>query len=187
VTSAVRLLQRAHHCAGSMTTNVNHLSRPLLAGLLALGLAVGLSACSGSHDAATGGSAASSSLGAQWGNCIRSAGFSVDDPSDDEVTHGAVKTPAGVDQDRYRAAADKCARELGVHRPDAAEKEKWARQYDQVASCIRDAFPDFPEQQPGSIGWDSETYPTSEDPSFEQRAGECMQKYAPDTKTQHAG
>ena len=187
MTSAVRLPQRALSCAGSMTTTLRPSSRPLLAGLLALGLAIGLSACSGSHGAAPGGSAASSSLGAQWGACMRSAGFSVEDPSDDEVTHGTVKTPAGVDQGRYQVAAVKCGKELGVQPPDAAEKEKWARQYDQVASCIRDAFPDFPEQEPGSIGWDSEEYPTSDDPAFKQRAGECMQEYAPDTKTQHVG
>jgi hypothetical protein len=118
---------------------------------------------------------------------MRAAGLSVEDPSDDEVTHGTVKTPAGVDQGRYQVAAVKCGKELGVQPPDAAEKEKWARQYDQVASCIRDAFPDFPEQEPGSIGWDSDTYPTSEEPAFKQRNAECMQKYAPDTKTQHVG
>jgi hypothetical protein len=118
---------------------------------------------------------------------MRSAGFSVDDPSDDEVTSGVVTTPPGVDQTRYQVAAAQCGRELGVQPPDAADEEKWNRQYDQVSSCIRDAYPDFPEQRPGVIEWDSETYPTSDDPAFKQRNAECMRKYAPDTMTQHIG
>lgn len=118
---------------------------------------------------------------------MRSAGFSVEDPSDDEVTHGVVVTPPGVDQGRYQVAAGKCGRELGVQPPDEAEKAKSARQFDQVSSCIRDAFPDFPEQEPGTIAWDAETYPTSEEPAFKQRNAECMRKYAPDATTQHVG
>ncbi|PZE86217.1 hypothetical protein DEI91_03675 [Curtobacterium sp. MCBD17_032] len=118
---------------------------------------------------------------------MRSAGFEVQDPSDDQVSSGTVTLPADADQEHARAAADECAEHLGVHGADSAMKQKWIREYDQVASCIRDAYPDFPEQPPGQVGWDDEEYPPAADPAFQQRADECTRKYSPDTKTQSVG
>ncbi|PYY33843.1 hypothetical protein DEJ16_03195 [Curtobacterium sp. MCJR17_055] len=170
-----------------MTTTPRSSSRPLFAGLLALGLVTGLSACTGAPSSAAGTADADAGLGSRWGACMRSAGFSVEDPSDDQIRSGTITSPSGVDQDRFRSAADQCAEDLGVHGADSASKEKWIREYDQVASCIRDAYPDFPEQRPGVIEWDREEYPPAGDPAFQQRADECTRKYSPDTKTQSVG
>jgi hypothetical protein len=115
---------------------------------------------------------------------MRSAGFTVDDPSDDQVSSGTITSPAGSDQERFRSAADRCAEDLGVHRADSATKEKWNREYDQVASCIREAYPDYPEQDPGTVSFGSDDYPTAADPAFQERAEECLHRYSPDTKTQ---
>lgn len=191
VTSAVPLPQCPDRCAGSMTTTPRSTGRPLLAGLLALGLAAGLSACAGSPNAAPGSAAAdagspeaAAGLGAKWGACMRSAGFTVEDPDDDQVRSGTITSPAGADQERFRTAADRCADDLGVHRADSAMKEKWNREYDQVASCVREAYPDFPEQQPGSISFNPSEYPPAGEPAFQDRADECLAKYSPDTKRQ---
>jgi hypothetical protein len=167
-----------------MTTTKESSSRPLLAGLLALGLATGLSACAGVPNSIAGTSGADAGLGPRWGACMRSAGFSVEDPSDDQVSAGTITSPAGVDQERFRSAADQCAHDLGVHGADSAMQQKWIREYDQVASCIREAYPDFPEQRPGVLEWDRDEYPPAADPAFRQRADECTKKYSPDTKTQ---
>lgn len=115
---------------------------------------------------------------------MRSAGFTVEDPSDDQVSSGTVTSPAGADQERFRSAADRCADDLGVHRADSATKEKWNREYDQVASCVRETYPDFPQQQPGSISFNPDEYPPAGEPAFQERADECMAKYSPDTKRQ---
>jgi hypothetical protein len=193
VTWSVPLPQRAPRCAGSMTTTTTTRTtrrppaRPLVAGLLALGLAAGLAACSGTSDTAAGAADAASGLGAEWGACMRSAGFTVEDPSDDQVRSGTVTSPRGVDQERFRSAADRCATDLGVPRADSATKDKWTREYDQVASCVREAYPDFPEQQPGGISFIPSEYPPAGEPEFQKRADECMKKYSPDTKTQSVG
>jgi hypothetical protein len=170
-----------------MATTKRSSSRPLLAGLLAFGLATGLSACAGVSTSTAGTADADAGLGAQWGACMRSAGFSVEDPSDDQVSSGTITSPAGVDQERFRSAAGRCSQDLGVHGADSAMEQKWIREYDQVASCIRDAYPDFPEQQPGVIQLDPEEYPPAADPAFQQRADECTKQYSPDTKTQSVG
>lgn len=152
--------------------------------MLALGLAAGLTACAGSSDTAAGTASAGSGLGARWGDCMRSAGFTIDDPSDDQVSSGTITSPAGSDQERFRSAADRCAEDLGVHRADSATKEKWNREYDQVASCVREAYPDYPEQDPGTVSFGSDDYPPAADPAFQKRAEECLHRYSPDTKTQ---
>ncbi|PZF67052.1 hypothetical protein DEJ33_07295 [Curtobacterium sp. MCPF17_047] len=161
-------------------------TRVLTAAVLALGLASGLTGCAGGAPASDSTTAASG-LGARWGDCMRSAGFDIEDPGDDQVRSGTVISPQGVDEDRFAGAADSCATELGVTRADSAAKDRWAREYDQVASCVRDAYPDFPEQQSGALSFDEATYPPAAEPEFQQLVDECLQRYSPDTKTQDAG
>jgi hypothetical protein len=118
---------------------------------------------------------------------MRSAGFSVEDPSDAQVASGTVTSPAGADEERFRTAAGQCAEDLGVHGADSAQQDKWTREYDQVASCVRETYPDFPEQDPGGITFSPDEYPRAAEPEFQERADECMHEYSPDTKTQELG
>jgi hypothetical protein len=171
-----------------MRTTTRPPTRLLLAGLLTLGLLAGTTACTGPAGAAgASGQSDTAGLGAQWGDCMRSAGFDIEDPSDDQVTSGTVTSPAGADQERFRGAANQCAQELGVHGADSAMQDKWTREYDQVASCVREAYPDFPEQDPGGITFDPDEYPRAAEPEFQERADECLHEYSPDTKTQAVG
>lgn len=188
VTSAVPLRQHLGRCAGGMTTTTRPRTRLFLAGLLALGLTTGVTACSGATDPTAGPTHASTGIGAQWGDCMRSAGFDIEDPSDDQVSSGTILSPAGVDQERFHSAADECAEDLGVHRADSAEQDKWVRQYQQVASCVREEYPDFPEDgSDGGISFDPDGYPPAREPAFQELAQKCMQQYAPDTQTQEVG
>jgi hypothetical protein len=171
-----------------MTTTTRPHTRILLAGLLALGLGTGVAACSGATDPTAGSTGASTGIGAQWGDCMRSAGFDIEDPSDDQVRSGTALSPAGVDQERFHSAADKCAEDLGVHRAGSAEQDKWARQYQQVASCIREEYPDFPEDgSDGGISFEPDGYPPAREAAFQELAQKCLQQYAPDTQTQEVG
>ena len=187
VTSAVPLPKRRRRCAGCMTTTTRTPTRLLVAGLLAIGLTTGIAACS-SAAAPTAGSTATTGIGAKWGDCMRSAGFDIEDPSDDQVSSGTAVSPAGVDQERFHRAADQCAQDLGVRRTDSAEQDKWVRQYQQVASCIREEYPDFPEDgSDGGISFLPEGYPPAREQAFQELAQKCVQRYAPDTKTQEVG
>ena len=154
--------------------------------LLVIGLATGLSACSaggaGDQDAAGAGGG----RGAQWGACMRSAGFDIDDPSDDQVSSGTVTAPQDVDRERFDPAAEQCLTEVGANGADTASKERWKREYDRVASCIREDYPDFPEQQPGTLSFDPQTFPPAGEPEFQDRVDSCLHEYSPDTKTQGA-
>lgn len=157
---------------------------------LVLGLAVGLAGCSGTapdRPDASSSAAGATGIGAEWGACMRTAGFDVEDPSDDLVRSGTVLAPQGVDQERYAAAADRCSSDLGVERTDSASKDEWARQYERTASCIREAYPDYPEQPSGSLGLSPEDYPRATEPGFQQKADACLEEFSPGTKTQHAG
>jgi hypothetical protein len=171
-----------------MTTTTRPEKRLLIAGLLAIGLITGITACSGATVPTAGSTDDSTGVGARWGDCLRAAGFDVEDPSDDQVRSGTVVSPAGVDQERFQSAADECARDLGVRRADSAEQDKWVRQYQQVASCIREEYPDFPEDgSDGGISFLPDEYPPAGEQAFQELAQKCMQRYAPDTKTQEVG
>lgn len=173
-----------------MTITAHTSARLLLTAALAFGLSVGLGGCSGPvadrPDAASSADTGSG-IGARWGNCMRSAGFDVEDPSDDLVRSGTVLAPQGVDQERYAAAADRCSSDLGVERQDSASHDEWNREYDRVASCIRDAYPDYPEQKPGMLALSPEDYPRATESGFQEKADACLQQFSPGTKTQHAG
>lgn len=159
----------------------------ILAAVLVIGLATGLSACvtdsTGDRDTTA---SAAAGLGARWGACMRSAGFDIDDPSDAQVRSGTVTSPQSVDQERFGTAADSCSAELGVERADSAAKEQWKREYAMVGSCVREAYPDLPEQEPGTLSFDPETYPFVREPAFQDRLDSCLQQYSPDTEMQDA-
>lgn len=159
-----------------------------MAAALAVGTVAGLSACSDRGDPHAGSTtAAPSGIGSRWGACMRDAGFDVQDPTEQQVRNGAVITPSGVDEGRFHTAADTCSRQLGVERADSAQQDRWTREYAQVASCVREEYPDFPEQEPGVLSVDPEEYPRATEEAFQQRFDTCMTKYSPDTKTQDAG
>ncbi|WIB26948.1 hypothetical protein [Curtobacterium sp. MCSS17_015] len=173
-----------------MTITAHIPTRLLLTAALALGLIGGLAGCSGSGDDrpdAHSSSTASTGIGADWGTCMRSAGFDVEDPSDDLVRSGTVLAPQGVDQERYAAAADRCSSAVGVERKDSAAQDSWARQYERVASCIRDEYPDYPEQPEGTLGLSPEDYPRATESGFQEKADACLEEFSPGTKTQQAG
>ncbi|GAA1494252.1 hypothetical protein GCM10009627_25980 [Curtobacterium herbarum] len=161
----------------------------LLAATTATLLVAGLTGCSGAGastaDQAAGTSDASG-LGAQWGSCMRDAGFEVEDPSDDQVRSGTVLAPQGGDQQAFETAAARCSSDLGIEQIGSAEKDKWTREYARVASCIRDEFPDYPEQEPGGLALGPEEYPRALEDGFQERADECLRKYSPDTQSQTA-
>lgn len=139
-----------------------------------------LVACSGQPDA-DGALRADAGIGAQWGACMRDAGFDVTDPDDAAVQAGVAKVPAGADQAAFQAAAASCAQHAGVTGASSAERDRWEREYAAVASCVREhGYADLPEQQPGSIT--VEGYPRAEEPAFEQVMDDCMAEYSPDTK-----
>ena len=161
----------------------------LATALLACTLPLGLAACSTSSTSSDGADTAAdatSGIGAQWGSCMRDAGFDVEDPDDQTVASGITKPLPGVDEQAFSTASATCAEQAGVEPASSADHQKWERQYDQVASCIRDnGYEDFPEQQPGSISTNG--YPRAEEPEFDQTFRDCLAEFAPDTQTQDAG
>jgi hypothetical protein len=170
------------------TTNTPRAVRAIVAGA-ALLLTVGLAGCSGADDGTASGASTSSAtgIGAKWGSCMRDAGYDVPDPDDALVASGTVVTPQGVDQEQYAEDADHCSSELGVERADSADQDEWTRQYAQVASCIREEYPDFPEQKPGVLGIGPDDYARATEDGFQDRADACLHEYSPDTQIQHAG
>lgn len=157
----------------------------ILAGLALVSTAAGCaSGGAGTDSTAT----AAGGLGSKWGTCMRDAGFDVQDPRDEDVQNGVQTFRDGdASEPGFDDAAASCYQKLGIHGADKAQKEKWKRQYDQVASCIREEFPDFPEQEPGSVVADPEKYPRAAEPRFDERFTECAQKYAPDSQSAPAG
>ncbi|QWS32793.1 hypothetical protein [Curtobacterium aetherium] len=149
----------------------------------ALVLVVALAGCSEAPDSSSPAAAAGTGIGAKWGACMRAAGFDVEDPSDALVESGAAQFPSGVDEEKATEAGSKCAEEIGVERTDSAEQDKWTRQYEQVASCIREEYEDYPEQSPGMLMLSPDQYPRASEQGFVDRSQECLQEFAPDTKT----
>ena len=158
------------------------LGAAVVAGTLPLALA------SCSSDTTTGSTADTASerttgIGADWGACMRDAGFDVQDPSDDEVRSGAMRAPAGADEQGFVAAGRACSEELGISGTSEADKQKWERQNVQVASCIRDhGYPDFAGQDNGVL--DFSTYERSQEPEFQEAVESCLQEFAPDIQEQ---
>lgn len=156
--------------------------------VLPLALA-GCSTSAASSDTASDATSSSAAgIGARWGACMRDAGLDVEDPSDALVRSGTVVAPSGTDPERFSTAAQTCSERLGVERQDRSERDEWARQYDQVASCIREnGYEDFPEQQSGTIDTSPEHYPRAAEEHFQQTFDECLHEYSPDTQFQQAG
>ncbi|UBQ03037.1 hypothetical protein [Curtobacterium sp. TXMA1] len=145
-------------------------------------LPLGLTACSPSDPTADHTTAAAEGVGARWAACMREGGFEVQDASDEQITSGAFSMPSGVDEEAFGKRSDTCREQLGVHGADDAQKQEWARQYDAVASCIREnGYPDFPEQQEGSL--DFGNYARAQEPRFDSAVQACMQEFAPDTRS----
>jgi hypothetical protein len=161
------------------TTRTPRLVRAAAVLALALVGPTALAACSSTPTSPSTGNAAAS-VGAKWGDCMRTAGFQVEDPSDDQVRSGAVTSPAGVDAERFTEASGKCASDLGITGADSAQKDKWKRQYAAVDSCVREQYPDAPEQEPGLINYSD--YPRAQEPEFEETLSSCLSKHAPDTQ-----
>jgi hypothetical protein len=187
VTGDDPLAKRTVGCPGSMDTPTTpRTTRPLrstLAGAIgAVALLALLTGCSSPSGAPTASGAAGTGVGAKWGECMRTAGFETEDPSDELVESGAAMMPGGVDEDAWTKAAATCSEQIGVERADSAKEDEWARQYDRVASCIREEYPDFPEQEPGSLVLSPDQYPRASEQGFQDRSDECMEQFASDTK-----
>ncbi len=167
---------------GDMNETTTRIRTALTAVALLAALPIALSACTSSAPGPDPTSAARG-VGAEWGNCMRDAGFAVQDPTDEEVTGGLLPSAEGVDREASERQAEECRRRLGVRGIDDAQKQTWARQYDQVTSCVREhGYADFPEQQPGVI--DTSGYARATEPQFEETFKDCLAEYAPDTKVQ---
>lgn len=161
----------------------------VLAAALLLVAPLSLTACSGPTPA-DGATAADTArgIGAKWGACMRDAGFDVEDPSDAQVSSGVVSAPQGADQQAFQRQAATCSEQQGVERQDSSEQQKWAREYEQVASCIRDhGFEDYPAQRPGALDLNPESYPRAAEPGFERAVQDCLAEFSPDTQVQNAG
>ncbi|MGN7191866.1 MULTISPECIES: hypothetical protein [unclassified Curtobacterium] len=156
--------------------------------VLTAGLALPLAACTATPSASSSSTSSSSAagLGERWGSCMRDAGFDVTDPQDDAVRSGAVTTPDGVDQEAFARASKECAESLGVTGASTADKQRWEREYAEVADCIREhGYPDLPEQRPGAL--DFQSYPRSSEDGFQQTVSACLAEFSSDTKQQQVG
>ncbi|MFJ4225694.1 hypothetical protein [Microbacterium sp. NPDC089695] len=123
-----------------------------------------------------------SSQSAQWGTCMRAAGFDVQDPDEDALKSGVLFAPPGVAEDVFHDAARECLQEVGIDGVTGEERDKWEREYAAVEDCIRkNGYPDFPAQEPGVL--DMQGYPRAEEPEFEQVFADCIAAHSPDTKT----
>lgn len=170
-----------------MTETISRPRAVLAAAALLAALPLALSACSSADPGPDSTSTSTAQgVGAKWGECMRSAGFDVPDPADEELASGVVRTPAGADEQAFGDAARTCQQDLGLKGADDAQRQTWERQYDQVASCIREhGFADFPEQEPGTLN--PGDYARASEPAFEQTFSDCLAEFAPDTKQSNPG
>lgn len=157
--------------------------RTALAGvIIAAALSFGLAACSSAPTADTA-SEVTKGAGAKYGECMRDAGFAVEDPSDAELESGMAKGPSGVDEEAFGEAMGTCRKKAGVAGKSDAELQEFARQTAKIASCIREnGYADFPEQKPGVL--DGQGYARGQEAGFEKVRKQCSAKYAPDTQNQ---
>jgi len=86
-------------------------------------LPLALSACASGSEASSV-KDATAGVGAEWGACMRDAGFDVDDPDDASVESRVQATPAGAEQDEFQRAGARCAEEAGVRSPRTAPRSK---------------------------------------------------------------
>lgn len=164
-------------------TTFRHHRLTSLAALLLIGsIPLGLTACSSGPDTSTA-KDATSGVGVKWGSCMRDAGFNVQDPTDAQVESGVMQVPPGNEQEEFKRAASACTREAGVQGASSADKQKWEREYAKVASCIREDYADFPEQQPGALDFSS--YPRSEESGFQKVMQACLEQFSPSTTSQN--
>lgn len=163
-------------------SETNRIHSLLTAAIIAVALPLGLAACSSGADDSKTAAETAAGIGAKWGECVRDLGFDVDDPDDAVVESGAVIGPEGVDQQAFAAAAAKCSEEVGVQAEDSAQEDRYARQYEQVAQCIRDdGYEDFDGvDEHGGIG--TEGYPRAQEPRFQEVFERCIQEHAPETQ-----
>lgn len=124
-----------------------------------------LVACSSQPDADTA-PRADAGIGAQWGACMRDAGFAVQDRAD---------------QSAFSEAAASCSEQAGVEPASDADQQKWKREYAEVASCVGEDHRDSPEQDDGGFGVD-DSYPHADEPAFKDTVAKCMAEFSPDTK-----
>lgn len=119
-----------------------------------------LAGCATSDSSPTTGtaSAGSSSASAQLGQCLRDAGYDVDDP---DLSKGVVvAVPAGADPEEYSAAFAECRAALpesqggGASNQKASPDELAEAQAANlaVAECVREkGFDDFPDPVDGEF------------------------------------
>lgn len=150
---------------------------------IALALPLALAACSATGHSSESTPRAGDGIGAKWSSCMRDAGFDVPDASDSEIAAGTFRSTEGQDQEAFSDRARQCSEAVGVRPKGDADTQKYERQYDRVASCIREnGYEDFPEQQPGRL--DFTGYPRATEPEFTSTVGTCIEEFAPDTKFQ---
>ena len=169
-----------------MTRTTIRSARFLAALAVAALLPLTCTACSSDPEPSAATSAPAAGIGAKWGSCMRDAGFEIVDPTDEAVSSGVVTRPTGADADEFDRAAGECQKAAGVRGADSAQRQRWDRQYEQVANCIREnGFADLPEQRTGSLDFCS--YPRVTEPEFDRVTDRCLQEFAPDTQTQPVG
>lgn len=101
-------------------------------------------------------SAGSSSASAQLGQCLRDAGYDVEDP---DLSKGVVvAVPSGADPEEYSSAFSECRAALpesqggGEQGPTAAQAAEWQASQLKVAECVREkGFTDFPDPVDGDF------------------------------------
>jgi hypothetical protein len=168
---------------------MKHTTRSRRTGLVAAALVgalpLALSACS----AGSGASSAkdvTAGVGAEWGACMRDAGFEVEDPDDAMVESGVMQSPPGAAQEEFERAGARCAKDAGVQGSSTAGQQEWERESANVASCIREnGYEDLPTQQPGVL--DVTGYPRAQEDAFQKVLQDCNARFAPDTTTQNVG
>lgn len=133
-----------------------------LGGLLLLA-PLALAGCSSAGSSTPSASETSTSIrAASWGTCMRSAGFDVQDPSDEEFGSGVERVPADVDRAAFESASKSC-RGADSGGPSAADKAGYEQDAQDFSQCMRDnGVDDFPDpEQPGVIKFDQgNTSPT---------------------------
>lgn len=141
--------------------------RPLVAAIAATLIAFQLTGCStNSQESAspTPTSASNVNESAHLGDCLRKAGFDVEDP---DLNKGVVVAPPeGVDPNRYDREFQKCRADnvSGGNAKPSPEQLKIFREYElKIAQCVRDkGFPEFAD--PGEDGFEPRST-TAEDSS----------------------
>jgi len=151
--------------------------RPVGAALVATvallpALLAGCSTAEGSGPSSSPAAGGSASASAQLGQCLRDAGYDVDDP---DLGKGmVVAVPEGADPERYGEDFDTCRAQLpeaeggGSQKASDAEVAQWQAAQLKVAECVREkGFEDFPDPVDGDFP--DQQWSTS-DPSPEQEA-----------------